>query len=290
MANTPISQIPNGQAISPVSAAAVYTIDGAVIGSVTPLAGTFTTITAPTAIVSAGRFTTVSASTPISVGNGGTGVATITTAAVVIGNGTGPFQSVAPGTSGNFLTSTGTAWASTAPSSSNTLVLLSTLTASSSATIDFTSAQITATYKEYIVKFINVTPINAGDELRVRVSQSGTFRATLGDYGFNLFYSSSADGNARIGDLTSTSINIARFIGEATGEGLSGELHFYDPTASSSFKKITSFISAEENVDVMILNLGCSDFRLNQNACDGIRFFFEGGNIASGTFKLYGVL
>ena len=49
-------------------------------------------------------------------GNGGTGAATLTANNVLLGNGTSAVQFVAPGTSGNLLTSNGTTWSSTAPS------------------------------------------------------------------------------------------------------------------------------------------------------------------------------
>jgi hypothetical protein len=48
----------------------------------------------------------------VAVGNGGTGANTLTANAVVIGNGTSAVQSVAPGTSGNILSSNGTNWTS----------------------------------------------------------------------------------------------------------------------------------------------------------------------------------
>jgi hypothetical protein len=70
------------------------------IGSVTP---------------STGAFTTLSATTPISVSSGGTGSSTLTANNVLLGNGTSALQKVAPGTSGNVLTSNGTTWASSAP-------------------------------------------------------------------------------------------------------------------------------------------------------------------------------
>ncbi len=50
------------------------------------------------------------------VGNGGTGAATLVANSVLIGSGTSPISTVAPSTTGNVLTSTGSAWASTAPS------------------------------------------------------------------------------------------------------------------------------------------------------------------------------
>ena len=51
----------------------------------------------------------------VAVANGGTGAATHTANNVLIGNGTSAITSVAPSTSGNVLTSNGSAWASTAP-------------------------------------------------------------------------------------------------------------------------------------------------------------------------------
>jgi hypothetical protein len=54
----------------------------------------------------------------INVASGGTGLATLTANNVLIGNGTGNVAFVAPGSSGNLLTSNGSAWTSTAPASS----------------------------------------------------------------------------------------------------------------------------------------------------------------------------
>lgn len=51
----------------------------------------------------------------ISVARGGTGATSLTANNVILGNGTSAVQFVAPGTSGNVLTSNGTTWASTAP-------------------------------------------------------------------------------------------------------------------------------------------------------------------------------
>jgi hypothetical protein len=49
------------------------------------------------------------------VGNGGTGATTLTANNVILGNGTSAPLFVAPGSSGNILTSNGSTWASTAP-------------------------------------------------------------------------------------------------------------------------------------------------------------------------------
>ena len=50
----------------------------------------------------------------LAVGRGGTGATTLNAAAVIIGNGTSAPTFVAPGSTGNVLTSNGTAWTSAA--------------------------------------------------------------------------------------------------------------------------------------------------------------------------------
>lgn len=53
--------------------------------------------------------------TDLAVADGGTGVSTLAANAVILGNGTSPVTTVAPGTSGNVLTSNGTTWTSSTP-------------------------------------------------------------------------------------------------------------------------------------------------------------------------------
>jgi hypothetical protein len=62
------------------------------------------------------------------VANGGTGSTSLTANNVLLGNGTSALQVVAPGTSGNVLTSNGTTWASTAPTASVSLSAANTWT------------------------------------------------------------------------------------------------------------------------------------------------------------------
>ena len=52
---------------------------------------------------------------PLAVNSGGTGLANITLDSVMVGNGTNAVKVVAPGTTGNVLTSDGTTWLSQAP-------------------------------------------------------------------------------------------------------------------------------------------------------------------------------
>ena len=66
----------------------------------------------------------------LAVANGGTGATSLTANNVILGNGTSAVQVVAPGTSGNVLTSDGTTWSSQAPAASG-------ITAGKSIAFDF---------------------------------------------------------------------------------------------------------------------------------------------------------
>jgi hypothetical protein len=80
------------------------------------------TVTNKTLDASSNTITNVSLSTGVTgtlpVANGGTGATTLTAENVILGDGTSAVKFVAPGTSGNLLTSDGTTWASTAPAAS----------------------------------------------------------------------------------------------------------------------------------------------------------------------------
>jgi hypothetical protein len=123
-----------------VTSASVVTANG-LAGSVatattTPAITMSTTVTGilkgdGTAIsaAAAGDFPTLNQSTTgtaanvtgtVAVANGGTGATTLSANAVLLGNGTSALQTVAPGATGNVLTSNGTTWASSAPAGGST--------------------------------------------------------------------------------------------------------------------------------------------------------------------------
>jgi hypothetical protein len=86
-----------------------------------PTSGTLvnTAVTTLSSLVSIGTITTGTwNASVISVAYGGTGASSLTANNVLLGNGTSALQVVAPGTSGNVLTSNGTTWVSSTPAAS----------------------------------------------------------------------------------------------------------------------------------------------------------------------------
>ena len=98
-------------------------------GAVTPGTGTVTSVALQSNLsgisVTGSPVTstgTLALSGTLNVANGGTGQATLSTGAVLVGNGTSAISSVAPSTSGNVLTSNGSSWSSSAlPTASATV-------------------------------------------------------------------------------------------------------------------------------------------------------------------------
>ena len=84
---------------------------GGTVTSVAVSGGTTGLTTSGGPITSSG---TITLAGTLAVANGGTGTTSLTANNVVLGNGTSAVQVVAPGTSGNVLTSNGTTWQSTA--------------------------------------------------------------------------------------------------------------------------------------------------------------------------------
>lgn len=99
---------------------------------------------------------TITLAGTLGIANGGTGATTLTANNVILGNGTSALQFVAPGTSGNVLTSNGTTWESSTPNSGWTFVSTSSdqnLATSSTTFQDVSGLSFSASAnKTYIVR------------------------------------------------------------------------------------------------------------------------------------------
>jgi len=89
---------------------------GGISISATGSGGTVTAVSGTAPITSTGGSTpNIALTVPLDVQYGGTGLSTLTTGNVLVGNGTSDVNLVAPGASGNVLTSNGSTWASEYP-------------------------------------------------------------------------------------------------------------------------------------------------------------------------------
>ena len=175
--------------------------------------------------------------------------------------------------------------------SGGTLNLISTQTASNSATIDFTSG-IDSTYKEYQVHFINVHPSNNAVMFAFQ-GDTGTntnYNQTMTTTHFRAYHAEADDG-AGVGYKTDkdqaqgTSFQaICEPINNNNDDSCSGYLHLFNPSSTTFVKHFISRFSAEYATDTYV-----AGYFNTTSAIDEIQFKMSSGDIDAGDICLYGI-
>ena len=179
--------------------------------------------------------------------------------------------------------------------STGSLILLSTQTASASATIDFTSG-IDSTYDSYVFKFINIHPATDGADFTFQVD-TGTntnYNQTMTTTSFRAYHTEADDEVALNYDdgrdlAQGTSFKILTFeCGNDSDENTVGILQLYNPSSSTFVKNFISTIQSVKNTP-MSVNKFNAGYINTTTPITRIRFKFSSGNIDDGIIKMYGV-
>ena len=177
--------------------------------------------------------------------------------------------------------------------SAKSLILLATTTASSSATISFTSG-IDSTYKEYIFKFIDVHPASASHfEFNGSIDGGSNYNVTKTTTAFqSTLYEN--DTNASLGYITSQDLaqstsdkQLARNMGNDNDSCVAGYLHLYEPSNTTFVKHFISICNVHKTYSSQNFTSG---YLNTTSAVNAVKFEMASGNIYAGTFKLYGIL
>jgi len=174
------------------------------------------------------------------------------------------------------------------------LNLISTQTASSSSTIDFTSG-IDSTYKEYIFKFINIHPSVNDALFQFNLSTDGTNFNVTKTTTFFIAYHNEEDNTAALAyfatrDLAQ-STDDQRIMWEMQNDNDdagSGTMHLFEPSSTTFVKHfiVTNQYKSNPNYSN---NLFVSGYGNTTSAITGVRFKLTSGNIDTGVIKMYGV-
>ena len=175
------------------------------------------------------------------------------------------------------------------------LVLLSTQTASSSASISFTS-DIDSTYDSYIFKIINVHPATDGADFTFNMSTDGgsTYNVTKTSSQYNARHSED-DGTATLSYVDNNDLAqgtgfqiIGDGVGGSSDECGVGTLQIFKPSDTTFIKHfICNFQNYRTNDNSY--NVYSAGYGNTSSAINAVQFKFSGGNIDSGTIKMYGV-
>lgn len=177
------------------------------------------------------------------------------------------------------------------------LVFISKQTASSSASVSFTSG-IDSTYKEYIFYFNNIHPATDSTSFTFNLSSdSGSnYNVSKTTTIFRTQHYESGTGGS-VDYLTGN--DLANGTGEQylhqdggmgndNDQAISGYLHLFDP---SNVTFVKHFLAVTQNVNASdrCRNAYIAGYANTTSAIDAIRFKMDSGNIDAGTISLYGV-
>jgi len=171
---------------------------------------------------------------------------------------------------------------------SGALVLLEQHTASSSATLDFTSF-ISSTYDEYVFEIINIIPATAGAVGWWRCGTgAGPSWDTSSIYSY-IHYGWRAGAAGQGGAATQAQLLLPNAaISTNANWGINGSLRLFSPQSTAVYKRFRGQFhylnnSSQEEAQESAGTYGST------TAITGVRFLFSTGNVASGIIRVYGV-
>ena len=175
------------------------------------------------------------------------------------------------------------------------LVLISEQTASSSATVSFTSG-IDSTYKEYIFKFISCHPATDNVDFLVNFSADGGSNYNVTKT--TTFFAAYENESGGSGTLTYADANdlaqstdfqmLNDGVGNGNDETCVGTLHLFDPSNTTFVKHFMATSHRYYYSDYAIVDY-MAGYCNTTSAVNAVQFKFQSGNIDAGTIKMYGV-
>jgi len=172
---------------------------------------------------------------------------------------------------------------------------LATLTASSSATLSFTSS-IDNTYNIYKFRFVNIHPATNSETFQFQGSTNSgsSYGVTITSTLFDAQHDE-ADSATFLGYLTSLDLaqstsyqSLCAGLGNANDESCSGELFLFDPSSTTFVKHFMAKMNRVNHNDYSI-NTFIAGYFNTTSAIDAIQFKMSSGNIDSGTIEMYGI-
>ena len=173
--------------------------------------------------------------------------------------------------------------------------LISTLTASSSATLDFTSG-LDSTYDEYCFKYIDLHPATDNTEIQFQGSTDGgsSYGVAITSTAFQ-GYNNEAGTSQNVAVYTADDLaqetgyqNLTNNVGNANDECVSGTLYLFNPSSTTFMKHWINRSHSYSGGDFSLDGLQAGYFNTT-SAIDAIQFKMTDDEIDSGTISLYGI-
>jgi len=171
------------------------------------------------------------------------------------------------------------------------MIFISSQTASSSASISFTSG-IDSTYDEYVFHFVNMHP--ATDDVHFSFQMGSSYNTTMTTTYF-ITYHSEADASdlgyrAGYDQAQGTAFQSIFYAqGNENDSSTAGELHLFAPSSTTYVKQFYSRVTGVDNSDTTTKTDFVAGYFNTTSALTQIQFKMSSGNIDAGTIYLYGI-
>jgi hypothetical protein len=175
--------------------------------------------------------------------------------------------------------------------SSGALILLSTVTASNSATVDIETT-FDSTYGQYMLVMNNVDITASASDFWIQMKISGSY---VTGYSYYAAVEKTSASSATYQGATQT---IAAFNGvkmlagtdcsTTAGTSLNCVMYIHAPS-DTTFQKQVEWIGKYINTSDVLAKTCGTGGNTGTGALTGLRFYKTSGNITSGTFRLYGI-
>ena len=180
-------------------------------------------------------------------------------------------------------------------SSLGSLTHIATQTASSSASLNFTSG-IDSTYKEYIFYFVNIHPATDAAEFTFQGSTDGgsNYNTTATTTFFESYHLENATSQGltyqtSFDSAQSTSyFNLIANVGNNNDQSCSGLIHFFNPSSETFVKHFICDSHNAQSLDRAYRTFVAGYFN-DTNDINAVSFKFSSGNIDSGQILLFGL-
>ena len=180
-------------------------------------------------------------------------------------------------------------------SSLGSLTHIATQTASSSASLSFTSG-IDSTYKEYIFYFVNMHPATDGASFQFNMSiDSGSNYNVTKTTTYFTAYNYESGGTPALTYATNVDLaqstafqNVNSGVGSNNDQCAVGTLHLFNPSSTTFVKHFLTCGNTYESSDLSS-NVFVAGYGNTTSAVDAVQFKMSSGNIDSGQILLFGL-
>jgi len=180
--------------------------------------------------------------------------------------------------------------------STGDLILLSSQTASASATIDFTSG-IDSTYDSYVFKFYDIHPStnSANFTFQADTGTNTNYNLTITSSSFEAYHTEADDDTGLTYNATRDQAQGTAFAHLGCGgtssdndSSMAGTLQIFNPSSSTFVKQYLAVSNSASSSPFTGNNFMAGYFNLT-TPITRVRFKFSSGNIDDGIIKMYGV-